>query len=67
VVCDVYGLLRCERCAADPIENCDFCAAGAQWADFLPDPNAAESWPSCRCCGQPANLLVPLVVSHARA
>jgi hypothetical protein len=55
-----YGLFECVKCTDDPNDDCtDSCAM--RWPDEL-NP-AGEYWPSCKCCGEPAQLVAPLVAA----
>jgi hypothetical protein len=55
----IYGKFRCEHCASDPGPDCgDWCVCGAEWADDLPPLwTGMDCWPTCRCCGQDAQLV----------
>jgi hypothetical protein len=56
-----YAVYLCESCRDGSGDDCcDSCSM--EWADEL-STVGSDYWPSCKCCGQPAQLVAPLVAA----
>lgn len=53
------AVYACEACREHPSDDCgDSCSS--EWMDELP-AFGDDYWPACKCCGQSAMLVAPLL------